>query len=121
MAAELEKAGKENNLEYIHSHTDAMLEKYLSYEPVFAPFFAKPIESGTKTPADADTLREIFTQFREAMDNLDTDTMDELCDRLMSFEYPDEQREFMLSLHEASDNIDLDKCEQVLVYWENVI
>ena len=55
------------------------------------------------------------------MDNLDTDTMDELCDRLMSYEYPEEQKDYMLSLHEASDNIDLDKCEQIIVYWENAL
>ena len=121
MAAELEKAGKANDLAYIHEHTDEMLEKYLSYEPVFAPFFAKQLDSGTKAPADADTLKEIFAAFREAMDNLDTDTMDELCDRLMSYEYPEEQKDYMLSLHEASDNIDLDKCEQIIVYWENAL
>ena len=46
------------------------------------PMELKQLDSGTKAPADADTLKEIFAAFREAMDNLDTDTMDELCDRL---------------------------------------
>ena len=120
MAAELEKAGKENNIDYIRTHTEEALSRYLAYEPVFAPYFAEQESEDDKPEADYTALPELFGRLREAADNLDSDEMEELCSQICSYRYPDEQKEYPSKLKNACEDIDVDTCIELLDEWEEL-
>ena len=119
MAFELEKAGKESNISYIREHNAACVEKYLSYEDVFAPFFGeKEDNNAEKQPIDKAELSEILAKMREALDNLDMDAMDELCSDLTAYSYPDDQKEYPGKIKDAAADIDVDVCIELIGEWE---
>ena len=121
MAARLERAGKEKDLDYIHKHTDEMLEKYLSYEPVLAPYFKTDLDSRTKDEISKDTILGFFGQLREAMDNLDMDTMEEVCGQLAMYRYSEAEELLLEQLSEACEDIDLEQCAGILDSWEMLL
>ena len=122
MAAELEKAGNEKNLVYIHEHTDEMLDKYLSYEPVLASVFGKKKENNSsKKAADPGELKELFVKLREAADNLDSDEMEAISQKLGEYSYPEEQSELLDKITQACADIDVDLIPDLLDKWEEYI
>ncbi len=121
MAFALETAGKENNISFILENTEPMLEKYLSYEPVLAPFFAETEESVEKAAVDTTYLKYLLSNFREAMDNLDTDTTDALCEELASYSYPENQKDFPQQIKSACDDFDFEQCAALLAQWEALL
>ena len=122
MAFELEKAGKEGNINYIIEHNRECLDKYLSYEPIFAPYFEeKESDKKTKGNIDKDELMDTLSRMKEALDNLDIDAMEDLCNDLEAYIYPDNQAELLKKLKDAVANIDVDVCLDMIEEWEKII
>lgn len=122
MAFELEKAGKEGNINYIIEHNRECLDKYLSYEPIFAPYFEeKESDKKTKGNIDKDELMDTLSRMKEALDNLDIDAMEDLCNDLEAYIYPDDQAELLKKLKDAVANIDVDVCLDMIEEWEKII
>ena len=117
MAAELEKAGKENNIDYIHSNTEYAIEKYLAYEPILAPYFVKE-EDTNKPHVDFSVLSELLAKLREASESLDSDEMETLCTEICKYQYPEDQEEYPSKLKNACDDIDVDAVIEILDEWE---
>ena len=122
MALELEKAGKDRNINYIREHNEKCLEKYLSYEPIFAPYFEeKEKDNASKEPIAKDELLEFFTKMKEALDDLDMDAMEDLCNDLSSYIYPDDQANCLKRMENAVADIDVDICLDIIDEWEKLI
>ena len=122
MAARLEKAGKENDIEYIRANTEEALKKYLEYDSIIAPYFAetKNTDNTEKTPVDYDKLKILFEQLREAIDSLDSDEMENICDTIAEYQLTDEQAEYAANLKTACEDLDFDTCNEILDEWENL-
>ncbi|MBQ9608098.1 MAG: PocR ligand-binding domain-containing protein [Lachnospiraceae bacterium] len=123
MAAKLEKAGKENDIEYIRANNDAVLKKYLEYDTIIAPFFEedKSTENVEKKTVDYDELKRLFEQLREAIDSLDSDEMESICDTISEYQLADEQAEYAANLKTACEDLDFDTCNEILDEWEKLI
>lgn len=122
MALELERAGKEGNINYIIEHNLECLEKYRAYEPIFAPYFEEKEESkNDKLPIDKNELLENLSRMKEALDNLDMDAMEDLCNDLDAYTYPENQAEYLEKMKVAVANIDVDVCLELIEEWENKI
>ena len=118
MAASLEKAGKENDIEYIKANTDALLDRYMSYKSVLDPYVEKEEDPSDKEPANPDTLKELFGKLKSAADELDLDGMEEAAASLNAYSYPEEQAGLLEELKEAVGNIDTDSCLEIISKWE---
>lgn len=120
MAAELEKAGNELNLEKIHADTSALLDRYRSYLPVFAPLFQEAeAPAGDKEAISNDVLSDFLNQLGEAVENLDLDTMEELMAKMLEYSYDEARTETINQLKEAVENIDVDTCEELINQWKS--
>ena len=114
MAYELEKAGKANNINYIKEHNATCLEKYLSYYPIFAPYFDENEDDADKQNISNDDLKALLVKMKEALDMLDIDAVEELCKELSKYEYPENQEEYPKKLKDAAADIDVEVCVELI-------
>ncbi len=120
LAAELEKAGKELNVDYIKAHTDELLDRYMAYKPVLDPLFSADDNAGTDKTAIEDTaLRGILDKLRQAAEDLDLDTMEAVVDEFGQYSYGDGQEEYVKRIKEAVGRIDTDSCLEIISEWES--
>lgn len=119
-AAALEQAGNARNASFIHKHTDRMLQQYLSYRDVFAPFCPEENdEDDTKEKIPIEVLLKYFSDMRAAVEDLDMDKMEEVVHEMNHYSYEDWQQEMFSRLKDAVEEIDVDSCETILQEWEN--
>ena len=119
MALELEKAGKEKNISYIKEHNAACIEKYLSYEPIFALYFEeKEDDNDNKQPINSEELKEFLSKMKEALDDLDMDAMEDLCKDISGYQYPEDQQDYPKKIKNAVADIDVDVCLELINEWE---
>ncbi|MCR5251062.1 MAG: EAL domain-containing protein [Lachnospiraceae bacterium] len=114
MAAELEKAGNEGNLDRIREDTGALLAKYRSYGNILAALFEVTEEEAKK----ADDLPEISgAMLKDAYDTMkdfvkmyDYDSMIDVLDSLKEYRLPEEDAEKIARLREYTEAL----------RWENM-
>lgn len=117
-AARLEQAGNEKDAARIHRDTEEMLCQYCDYIPVLRPFFEESgKEEADKQPVSVEKLQQFFAELRDAMDNLDIDTMESISDKMNEYCYGEQQVLFQ-QLQQAVENIDVDACETIICQWE---
>ena len=124
MAAELEKAGNDRNIEFIVKYTEPMLHKYLGYGPAIGILFEEKKEDSKtkkKTKASRKVLSELFDMMSIALDNLDIDMMEEVISGLENFNYDLEQSKLFDQLKEEVSNIDIDACDKTIAEWKELI
>lgn len=121
MAAELEKAGNEGNIEYIMEHTEAMLMEYLRLKDVLKPYFPECAEEqNDKSPQTADVF-ELLSKMQEALDNFDTLQIDEVVEQMSKYTYAGRQGELFEQLKKAAEESDIDVCLGIVTEWGKLI
>ena len=121
-AAQMEKAGNEENSILIHQCTDEMLELYMGYLEILKPYF--PEEQKEKSPSKVMEYTELwgyFDNIRTAGEELDFDTISDILDIMSEYIYEDNQAELLGQLQEAASEYDVDKCEEIMQVWEKLI
>ncbi|MBR6329382.1 MAG: PocR ligand-binding domain-containing protein [Lachnospiraceae bacterium] len=109
MAMELEKAGHDSDIKKIQTGTGDMLEKYLSYAPVLAPYFADDnTEKADKEQISPEILKDLTGRIGAALDELDTDTAEQLIGELSAYSLGEKGEQLLAQLREASENFDMD-------------
>lgn len=119
-AAQMEKAGNENNASLIHECTDEMLARYLKYAEILQGYFKEDKKSQWKIITNAELL-ECFDKLRVAAQELDMDTMDEILENMSEYKFEEKQAAFFEQLKEAVSEYDVDKCEKVMQEWESSV
>ena len=124
MAADLEKAGNNRDIDFITERTGVAIEKYLSYEPVLAQLFSgEEVDEADedKPEADKDTLLGLLESITDIADNLDIDELEEVTGKIRSFRYPDDQKDFPSRLKEACEDMDFDLAVMVADEWKKLV
>ncbi len=117
-AADLEQAGNEGNIELIQKETDSLLEDYDHYYDILKPYCdTDSTENKDKESVTDDIISSIFADFREALDNLDMDGMEETIKTMGSYSYDEKHTELFEQLKNAVDELDVDTCEDILNKW----
>ena len=62
----------------------------------------------------APVLEKLFYAMYDAIDNLDSDTMESTLEEMTHFIYPDNQQEFLNQLKTAVSDIDVEQCTKIL-------
>ncbi len=117
-AEQMEVAGKAQNAELIHKITPGMLAEYIFYKSILAPYFTKEDEAKGDKQISGGELAEYFAQMRDALDNLDMDTVESIIQSMNQYSYGSEQDGFFEQLKNAVDDMDAERCEEILNAWE---
>ncbi len=118
MAARLEQAGNERDVELINTSTDEMLTKYIEYKHILEPYFEKDKdnEAGTtKQPITNEVLMQYFADIEEALSDLDMDKVEEIIEEMSAYSYEDD---YFSELKDAVMEYDADKCEDIIKRWK---
>ncbi len=121
VAEQMEAAGNAENGALIHKITPGMLEEYMFYKGILAPYFAKEEEAQSGRAAENDEMSALFSQMKEAMENLDMDAMEKVVRDMGQYSYGDAQRSIFEKLRNAVEDIDTEKCEEIIAEWEKAL
>ena len=116
MAAELEKAGNDGNIDLINEKTDTMLAEYIKFKDILKPYFPECAESEA-APAGAESLLPMLEQLQVALDNFDTLQIEEALEKLEGFKFPDTQRSYFDKLKKAVMDTDFDTAGKIIEEW----
>lgn len=120
LAADMEKAGNEENAKLIHQYTGSLLEQYLHYDQILAPYFMEQeAASVTGTAFSSEVMQNSFVALRSAIEELDMDQMEEVIQEMSHYHYENWQLELFGQLKNAVEELDVDSCESILAAWEN--
>lgn len=121
MAEHMEAAGNAEDAELIHKTTPEMLGEYIKYKDILKPYFIeKNTEQGGRQ-ADIKKLGEFFARMEDALENLDTDDMEEVICDMEKYSYSKEHEEYFERLKNAVEDIDTEQCEEILTLWKECI
>jgi len=120
-AEQMEAAGNAENAALIHKITPGMLEEYMFYKGILAPYFTKETEAQSGKAADQDEIRKLFAAMEDAMENLDMDAMEKVVRDMGQYSYDDAQRGAFEKLQNAVEDIDTEKCEEILAEWKALL
>lgn len=117
-AEQMEAAGNAGNAALIHKITPGMLEEYMFYKGILAPYFVKEEEEQSGRAAEVEELKALFEQMEEAMENLDMDAMEQAIKDMNQYSYSDAQRGIFEKLKNAVEDIDTERCEEIIAEWK---
>lgn len=117
-AEQMEAAGNAGNAALIHKITPGMLEEYMFYKGILAPYFVKEEEEQSGRAAEVEELKALFEQMEEAMENLDMDAMEQAIRDMSQYSYSDAQRDIFVKLKNAVEDIDTERCEEIIAEWK---
>lgn len=117
-AEQMEVAGNARNAELIHKITPGMLAEYSFYKSILAPYFTKEDEAKGDKQISGGELAVYFAQMRDALENLDMDTVEDIMQSMKQYAYGSAQDELFEQLKNAVDDMDTEKCEEILDAWE---
>ena len=120
-AEQMEAAGNREDAELIHRSTPGMLERYIKYKDILNPYFTKKNTQQGGRQADIKKLCEFFERMETALDNLDTDDMEEVICDMEKYSYSSEHEEYFEKLKGAVEDIDTEQCEDIIKAWKSCV
>lgn len=121
-AAAMERAGNARDAEQIRRFTPEMLQRYRTYISVLEPFFTEETkDDAVKKEISEDELRKLFGEMWDALENLDSDSMESVISTMEKYHYEGEQAELFVKLKNSVDEIDVETCEEIIGQWEHLL
>ena len=116
LAESLEKAGKADDLDYIHGNTEGLLNDYQALLDKLSQYFPEEeVPDVSELPLlSADDLGILLDRLAQACDDLDMDEMENVRDELKGHALPGGAGEFAPALYEAIDNLDTETCAETI-------
>ncbi len=121
LAADLEKAGNDQNLALIGEKTPMMLVMYRRYKSILAPIFPDCVKSDEKKEADPERISDMLCSLQDGLENFDTLRIDEVIEEMSGYSYPDDQSDIFAELKDAAENCDIDACSGLLGRWREIL
>ncbi len=113
----LEKAGNELDLDTIHANTQEALDEYRHYYEILSPYFTETQNQATKELTD-EILQEVFAEIGHAIEELDTDLLEEAVSRLGAYKLDAAYSEYYNRMRKAVDDMDAYACEDIMTEWK---
>jgi len=121
LAAELERAGNEENISVINNKTDEMLMHYFKYKEILKPYFPDCSKVENDSYPDPEKLQEMLNKMLASVNDFDILEIDDAIDELSQYKYPDEQQIYLDEIKSAVEDSSLDKCKDIISRWRKVI
>ena len=116
IAAEMEKAGNDGNIELINEKTVPMLEEYLQLKESLKPYFTDASE-GKERFAQFEEIVDMLEKMQVALDAFDTLQIDEVIEKMSKFKYSEESADFFEQLKKAAEESNIDDCLDIVNQW----
>lgn len=121
LAAELEQAGHNSNIDVIIKKTGDMLSEYRSLKKLLQHHFPDKTESESERRyAEQNEILEMLDEMQEAIDNFDTLQIDEVIEKMSGFDYAAEQQSCFEALQQAAEIGDIESCASAAEKWRNL-
>jgi CheY-like chemotaxis protein len=116
LAEKLEKAAKENDVDFMEKNTEQLLILYKSYENILKPIAEKKESDSEKASLSKDDFISILNEIQESCRTCDLPVIEEKADILAKHQLPikDDVLEKLNDLFAAIENIDFEKIEEVI-------
>lgn len=121
LAASLEKAGNEQNVDLIFAKTSDLIADFLEYKKILAPVFPDVEENSSQGSANVDDVMKLLGEMTEALDEFDTLLVDEAVEKMSKMHFPDNQKELFKKLKEAAETTDIELCSEIVEEWKKLI
>ncbi|MBR3025991.1 MAG: Hpt domain-containing protein, partial [Oscillospiraceae bacterium] len=121
VAAEMEKAGNEGNIDLIREQTTAMLEEYRGYRKSLKYLFPDVPDEDEEKEADSGQINELLDKLAEAIEDFDSLTMEEVVENLSKFKLSGENETVFGELKEAVSSSELEKCSELITKWKGIL
>lgn len=118
LAAEMEKAGNEGNIELIKEKTEEMLEEYMKLKDILKHYFPDIAVCGEEERlAESEEIMSMLEQMQVALDDFDTLQIDDVIEEMSRFLYGGEDAAFYERLKAAASESDIDGCQKIVAEW----
>ena len=122
LAAEMEWAGNNNDIDFIKVNHEKMLKLYEGYEPVLNTCLEDTVDvSKEKEEFNVQNVKCILDSMKEGIDNLDIDILDNVVNQLEKMALPEEQKLYFSQLKDAVEGLDVEECQMIVEEWEKHI
>jgi len=122
-AERMEKAGNAQDSGQIHASTDEMLARYRWHQGILKKIFDS--EPGEKKSGEkeitGEALANLFQRMQDAMEELDSDEMEEVLREMEEYSFQGRQQELLERLRESVEDIDTEEGEAVLAEWKDLL
>ena len=113
LAEQLEEAGKQENLDEIHAHTEELLTEFRAFGEKLAPLTAEA-DADEKEPIPEDELAGAYEALRELIPQMDYDAVEMILDELHAYRLSAEDENTFRELEKALKLLDWDKMGSLL-------
>lgn len=120
LAAELEKAGNENNIDLINEKTDYMIEEYIKFKELLSPIFSEEQKSEISF-ADNSTIISMLNKMADALNDFDILKIDDVITEMNNYEYDPIYFRNFEDLKKSAADSDIDKCFEAIENWKKCI
>ena len=115
MCEELEAAGNREDMAFIASHHDGMMERYLSYKEKLARIKEEePKEDDDREPIPEDELAGAYEALKEVVPQMDYDSVEMILNDLKAYKLPDKDAEIMKQMENLLKIFDWDGMETLI-------
>lgn len=117
-AKNLEDAGNRNDGDMIHALTGELLMQCRYYQEILKPYFPEENKTAGQGKITKEVLGKAFGKIREALEELDMDTVGEMVLKLADYTFEGWQEELFAEIENAVENMDVEQCEELIEQWE---
>ena len=113
MAFKLEEAGKNNDLVYIHEHTEEALAAYKALVSALAPI-NQELQQTPKEQIDPDALPMLFKHLLEYTNDFNDEAISSMTNAIKKYAFPGQTQQMFDEFYSAYQNADWSKMQQIL-------
>ncbi len=117
LAAEMERAGNEGDLDAIQAKTPKLLKDFAKYKEILAPYFPETDDKADRTVAGAEEVAKMLDQMEEALEAFDSLMIEDVAEEMSGYDYPEKWQGYCEKMSRAAEESDLDGCEDILRQW----
>lgn len=108
LAADLEAAGKREDISYIREYTDELLSMYRALDQELMPLDETEDEEEELLPMDQSMLKEVYRKIVEVADSMDYGQMDEILQKVHEYQLSDSDKKNIKQLEQMFTEFDWD-------------
>ena len=120
LAARLEKAGNELDIDLILAKTSDLMAHYLRYKDILAPLFPELNAKAEAASADFGVVSILLDSMNKALDSMDTLAMDEVIEKMSEYRFTSAQTQCLENLKKAAESSNMELCEAVVSIWRQI-
>jgi HPt (histidine-containing phosphotransfer) domain-containing protein len=113
----LENAGKEQDIDYINAHHAQFMKEYTAFSDKLTPLFGEKKEEAEDTDkplADEFLLESIYEGLRDASENMDYDTIEEIFKELEEYSLPENDAKKLSAIRDKAESFDYDSILELI-------